>query len=83
MGFWDRDVENSFDRMFDMNRDGVLGPVEQGFQLDFLTCQMEEDDCADEDEDELDLDEQEYVNEDERHEFLEEAGYDPDDYVDE
>ena len=27
MGFWDRDVENSFDRMFDMNRDGVLDPA--------------------------------------------------------
>ena len=44
MGFWDRNVENSFDSLFDMNRDGVLDPVEQGFQPDFLARQMEEDD---------------------------------------
>lgn len=41
MGFWDRNVENSCDNLFDMNRDGVLDPVEQEFQLDFLTRQME------------------------------------------
>ena len=55
MGFWDRNVENSFDSLFDMNRDGVLDPVEQGFQLDFLTHQMEGDDRSDDDEEELDL----------------------------
>ena len=82
MGFWDRTVENSFDSLFDMNRDGVLDPVEQGFQLDFLTRQMEEDDRSDDDEDELDLDELEYMDEDERREALEEAGYDPDDFDD-
>ncbi len=82
MGFWDRNVENSFDSLFDMNRDGVLDPVEQGFQLDFLTRQMEEDDRSDDDEDELDLDELEYMDEDERREALEEAGYDPDDFDD-
>ena len=82
MGFWDRNVENSFDSLFDMNRDGVLDPVEQGFQLDFITRQMEEDDHSDDDEDELDLDELEYMDEDERREALEEAGYDPDDFDD-
>ncbi len=82
MGFWDRNVENSFDSLFDMNRDGVLDPVEQGFQLDFLTRQMEEDDKSDEDEDELDLDDLEFMDEDERREALEEAGYDPDDFDD-
>ena len=82
MGFWDRDVENSYDSLFDMNRDGVLDPVEQGFQLDFLTRQMEEDDKTDEDEDELDLDDLEFMDEDERREALEEAGYDPDDFDD-
>ncbi len=61
MGFWDRNVENSFDSLFDMNRDGVLDSVEHGFQLDFLTRQMDED---------------------ERREVLEEAGYDPDDFDD-
>lgn len=80
MGFWDRNVENSFDSLFDMNRDGVLDPVEQGFQLDFLTRQMEEDDKSDEDE--LDVDDLEFMDEDERREALEEAGYDPDDFDD-
>lgn len=82
MGFWDRNVQNSFDSLFDMNRGGVLDPVEQEFQLDFLTRQMEEDDHSDDDEDELDLDELEYMDEDERREALEEAGYDPDDFDD-
>lgn len=82
MGFWDRDVENSFDSLFDMNRDGVLDPVEQGFQLDFLTRQMEEENRSDEEEDELDLDDLEFMDEDERREALEEAGYDPDDFDD-
>ena len=79
MGFWDRDVENSFDSLFDMNRDGVLDAVEQGFQLDFLTRQMEEENRSDEEEDELDL---EFMDEDDRREALEEAGYDPDDFDD-
>ena len=82
MGFWDRDVENSFDSLFDMHRDGVLDLVEQGFQLDFLTRQMEEDDKTDEDEDELDLDDLEFMDEDEHREALEEAGYDLDDFDD-
>lgn len=82
MGFWDRNVEDSFDSLFDMNRDGVLDPVEQGFQLDFLTHQMEGDDRSDDDEEELDLEELEYMDEDERREALEEAGYDPDDFDD-
>lgn len=82
MGFWDRNVENSFDSLFDMNRDGVLDAVEQGFQLDFLTHQMEGDDRSDDDEEELDLEELEYMDEDERREALEEAGYDPDDFDD-
>lgn len=83
MGFWDRDVENSFDSLFDMNRDGVLDPAEQAFHLDFITRQMEEDDRSDDDdEDEIDLDELEFMDEDERREALEDAGYDPDDFDD-
>ena len=81
MGFWDRNVENSFDRMFDMNRDGILDPVEQAFQLDYIASQMEEENRSDDD-DELDLDELEFMDEDERREALEEAGYDLDDYDD-
>ena len=83
MGFWDRDVENSFDRMFDMNRDGVLDPAEQAFQLNFITGQMEEEERSEDDEfdlDEIDLEELEFMDEDDRREALEEAGYDPDDF---
>ena len=79
MGFWDRNVENSFDSLFDMNRDGVLDPVEQAYQLEFLAQQIEGNGCADKDE-EFDLDELEYMDAEERREALEEAGYDPDDY---
>lgn len=87
MGFFDRDVENSFDSLFDLNRDGVLDAVEQGFQLDFLMKDMESD-SSDDDEDEddlnldpfLDRDELEMMDEDERREALEDAGYDPDDF---
>ena len=35
--------ENSFDRLFDFNRDGSLDPAEQGFQLDFITEDIERD----------------------------------------
>ena len=80
MGFWDRNVVNSLDSLFDMNRDGLLDPVEQGFQLDFLARQMGEDDRSDDDD--LNLDELDYMAEDERREVLEEAGYDPDDFND-
>lgn len=31
MGFGNRDVDSSFDSLFDMNRDGVLDPAKQGF----------------------------------------------------
>lgn len=82
MDSWDRDVENSFDSFFDRNGDGVLDPIEQGFQLDFLERQMKEDDGIIENEDDLDLDDLEDMDEDERREALEEAGYDPDDYDD-
>ncbi len=83
MGFWDRKVEGSFDSLFDMNRDGTLDPVEQALQLDFLTRQMEEDNRSEEADDGSDLDDLEFMDEDERHEALEEAGYDPDDWDDE
>lgn len=28
MGFWDREVRDTFDRLFDLNRDGMLDPAE-------------------------------------------------------
>lgn len=39
MGFYDCfgiDVENSFDKMFDINHDGRLDTVEQGMQLEYM-----------------------------------------------
>ncbi len=79
MGFFDREVRGSFDRLFDLNRDGALDPAEQAFQMDFITRDMEEQEDID-DEDELDLDDLEDMDPDERREALEEAGYDPDDF---
>ncbi len=40
MGFLDRSVENSFNRLFDLNRDGVLDPVEQAVQLDYISREI-------------------------------------------
>ena len=89
---WGRDVGNPFDSFFDLDRDGVLDPVEQAFQLDFLERQMKEDDLSAEIDDDLDLDDRdlndldlddlEFMDEDERRDALEEAGYDPDDFED-
>lgn len=36
MFFWESDVENSLDRMFDYNRDGKLDPVERGLEFTYL-----------------------------------------------
>lgn len=82
MGFFDREVRSSFDRMFDLNRDGALDPAEQAFQMDFITRDMEEQDDTDDDEElDLDLDDLEDMDPDERREALEDAGYDPVDFV--
>ena len=81
MGFWDREVRDSFDNLFDFNRDGILDTAEQAFQLDFLTREMEGEVFEENDED-LDLDDLELMDEDERREALEDAGYDPDDFDD-
>ena len=87
MGFFDRDVKNSFDRLFDLNHDGVLSPGEQAFQMDFIMKEMESNDSDDDDEeddDDLDSfrDDFEMMDEDERRQALEDAGYDPDDFED-
>ena len=52
---WGREVGNSFDSFFDLDRDGVLDPIEQGFELDFLEHQMKEDELSYETENDLDL----------------------------
>ena len=46
MGFMDKEVKNSFDSMFDLNKDGWLDAVEQGLQLSYIdrmAREMEED----------------------------------------
>lgn len=77
MGFWDRDVENSFDRMFDYNRDGHLDMFEQAMQFEFLEEEMRSAAGDVDDSDSFD-----YMDEDERREALEEAGMAPDEYDD-
>ena len=86
MGFFDRDVKNGFDRMFDWNDDGKLDSFEQANQFEFEQRMLEED-SVDDDDDDLDLDlagldrfDLEMMDEDERHEALEDAGLDPGDY---
>lgn len=76
--FGDREIENSFDALFDLNRDGVLDPLEQGYQLDVISGEFDNE--GTEDEDEFDLDDLDLMDEDERREALEDAGYDPDDF---
>lgn len=76
--FGDRKIENSFDALFDLNRDGVLDPLEQGYQLDVISGEFDNE--GTEDEDEFDLDDLDLMDEDERREALEDAGYDPDDF---
>ena len=90
MGFFDRDVKNGFDRMFDWNDDGMLDSFELAYQFEFEQRMLEEDsvdDDEDDDDDDLDLDlagldrfDLEMMDEDERHEALEDAGLDPGDY---
>ncbi len=81
MGFWDREVRDTFDSLFDLNRDGMLDLAEQAFQLDFLTRKMKDETCEEHGGD-LELDDLEFMDEDERREALEDAGYDPDDFDD-
>ena len=96
MGFFDRDVKNSFDRMFDWNDDGKLDSFEQANQFEFEQRMLEEDSVdddedddedEDDDDDDLDLDlagldrfDLEMMDEEERREALEDAGLDPGDY---
>lgn len=47
MDFWSRDVENSFDEMFDLNREGRLDFAEQAYQQDFIIRDMEDRDRSD------------------------------------
>ncbi len=84
LDFRDKPVEDEIDRMFDYDVDGVLNPVEQACKLDFMTGDIEE--YGDENDYKpanltyLDPDDLKDLDEDERREALEDAGYDPDDY---
>ncbi len=84
LDFRDKPVENEIDRMFDYDVDGVLNPVEQACKLDFMTGDIEEysndKDYKPANLTYLDPDDLEDMDEDERREALEDAGYDPDEY---
>ncbi len=93
MGLFDDEVDGTMDEMFDFDRDGHLDPMERTMQLDFEMHMLDDDfddDSEEEDEffDELeaetgiDRDEWEMMDDEERAEALEEAGFDPDDFDD-
>lgn len=89
MGFFDRDVENGSDEMFDWNNDVKLDSFEWNNQLEFGQ-RMPEEDLGSEIDDEgddielelagLDRFDLEMMDEDERREALEDAGLDSDDF---
>ena len=79
MGFWDREVQGPFDDLFDLNSDGTLDPFEHAYQDDYIIREMEGDTSGENDND-TDIDYLEFMDEDERREALEEAGFDPDDF---
>lgn len=56
MSIWDKDVESSFDSLFDLNNDGKLDPSEQSLQLQFLYREgdLRDSDDLEEDEEEED-----------------------------
>lgn len=89
MGFFDRDVENGSDEMFDWNNDVKLDSFEWNNQLEFEQ-RMPEEDLGSEIDDEgddielelagLDRFDLEMMDEDERRGALEDAGLDSDDF---
>ena len=82
MGFWDRDVESSFDRRFNYNRDGHLDMFEQTIQFEFFEEKMKNTDGDVDASDSFDEDGVDYMDEDERRKALEKAGMEPDGYDD-
>lgn len=92
MGFFDRDVHGGFDAMFDFNRDGVLSLGEQLMQYDYLETEEEqmqaglldieeESDSWDEDDEIEEIqDEIEFMDREEAIEYIEDMGYDVDDF---
>ncbi len=97
LDFMEKDVENSFDEMYDWDRDGKLNPAEQCDQAEYEVHHT--DAIYDEEEAEfdpmdsfeqevvlsqngLDMDELEMMDPEERRDALEYAGFDPDDFED-
>lgn len=83
MGFFDRDVHGGLDRMFDFNHDGVLDSREQMAELMYWDDVVNENENDDEDvdpEDFVDSIDFEIMDDDEKREYLEENGLDPEDY---
>lgn len=81
MGLFDRHVRNGFDAMFDIDRDGFLDDAEQAMQFHYLD-RMSREDSEDFDEDDCDdiLDEIDGMDREEAIEYLEDEGYDPDEF---
>ncbi len=87
MGFFDRDVNNRFDDMFDFNRDGVLDPGEQAMEFEYMDRVSRgkdpwDDSSDDSEQDEYDdiQDEIDGMDPDEARDYIESEGYDPDDF---
>lgn len=78
MGFWNGKVDNSFDKMFDFDRNGSLDVFERGLQMQMIHEILEDDEK--EDTCSINFDDLDDMDEEERREALEEAGYDPGDY---
>ena len=53
MGFWEREVSNTMDEMFDLNGDGMLDASEEALEYDYYNS---DDDDDDDDDDEFDSD---------------------------
>ena len=74
-----------FGKMFDLNRDGKMNPMERAIDF-WVFDELTRKDVADyEEDDELEMmglnyDELSYMDDDEMREVLEDAGLDPDDY---
>ena len=54
MGFFDHEVRDSFDSLFDLNRDGFLDAGEEAMQMEFIMENIEGDGSSDEDDDDDD-----------------------------
>ena len=87
MGFFDRDVNNGFDDMFDFNRDGVLDPGEQAMEFEYMDRVSRGKDPWDDSSDDSEQDEYDEIQDeidgmdpDEARDYPESEGYDPDDF---